>query len=311
MNPTAKKPSRPVTRLMDAAAAIQEDPPDEVDFLHSILCEVGIPRSRTERRTFERNNDFMSIRLEAGALYLEGEWVEQPLPYGTKPRLVMIHVSTEAVRTRDRAVAVGRSMSEFLRRLGLGDSGGRKGPLTLFKTQMQALAACRMQLGFHRQGRSTTITNAQPIEKSEAWVSREDGKRIIWPGTLELSEKFFNSLQEHAVPLDYRAVASLSHSSLALDVYTYLAHRLCRIGTPKGLKLTWRKLQQQFGQEFSDPKNFKHSFIIALKQALAVYPTARVEPIESGLLLKPSPPPVSGITISVPPSYAVEKPRDN
>lgn len=311
MIPTVKKPSRPVARLIEAAAAIQEDPPDEVDFLHSILCEVGIPRSRTEQRVFERNNDFMSIRLEAGALFLDGQWIEQPLPYGTKPRLVLIHVSTEAVRTRSPKVEVGRSMSEFLRRLGLGNNGGRKGPLTLFKTQMQALAACRMQLGFHRQGNSTTITNAQPIEKFEAWISREDGKRIVWPGKLELSEKFYNSLQEHAVPLDYRAVASLSHSSLALDVYTYLAHRLCRIGTRKGLTLTWRKLQQQFGQEFSDPKDFKDSFSIALKQALAVYPKARVGPIEGGLLLKPSPPPVSAARIFVPSLPIVEKPVDD
>ncbi len=44
---------------------------------------------------------------------------------------------------------------------------------------------------------------------------------------LELSREYFETLVEHAVPLDYRALAALGHSALALDVYTWLAHPAC------------------------------------------------------------------------------------
>ena len=46
-------------------------------------------------------------------------WNEQPLPYGAIPRLVMVHVSTEAVRTRSRVIDIGESMRQYLLQLGL------------------------------------------------------------------------------------------------------------------------------------------------------------------------------------------------
>lgn len=52
----------------------------------------------------------MSIRLESGSLYNGLHWIEQPLPYGATPRLVMVHVSSEAIRTQSRSVEVGESM---------------------------------------------------------------------------------------------------------------------------------------------------------------------------------------------------------
>ena len=74
-------------------------------------------------------------------------------------------------------------------------------------------------------------------------------QHTLWPGTIELSERFFNTLSEHAVPLDYRALAALRHSSLALDTYTWLAHCLWRVARPQGVKVSWRNLRDQFGLE--------------------------------------------------------------
>ena len=41
------------------------------------------------------------------------EWVQQPLPYGTTPRLVMVHLSSEAIRTQEPPVEIGDSMRQF------------------------------------------------------------------------------------------------------------------------------------------------------------------------------------------------------
>jgi hypothetical protein len=56
---------------------------------------------------------------------------------------------------------------------------------------------------------------------------------------LELSQEFFDTLAVHAVPLDHRALGALKHSALSLDLYTWLAHRLCRVRKPGGVKLSW------------------------------------------------------------------------
>ena len=47
---------------------------------------------------------------------------DNKLPYGNLPRLLMAWVSTEAVRTQSRELVMGRSLSEFMRTLGVYDS---------------------------------------------------------------------------------------------------------------------------------------------------------------------------------------------
>jgi hypothetical protein len=68
-------------RIIDAAVEIQDCTPDTVEFLHAVLCQVGMPRARTKERFFERNNGRASIAIEAGRLHKGGQWVEMPLPY--------------------------------------------------------------------------------------------------------------------------------------------------------------------------------------------------------------------------------------
>lgn len=287
---------RTLRRIVDQAAAIQERKPDRADFQHTVLCQVGMPRKATAERTFERTSGSVSVRLEAGSLYSGAGFVDQPLPYGTRPRLVMVHISSEAIRTQQREIEVGDSIRQFMLMLGL-DPGGREH--SYFKRQMEALAACRMQIGMAFNGRAVTI-NTNPIRKFDAWLHPTGDQRVLWPGTLELSEEFFDTLNRHAVPLDYRALGALKHSALALDIYTWLAHRLCRVSPPAGVKISWDNLRDQFGQEYSDPKNFKKEFRQALRQVCAVYPDARLEDVTGGLKLLPSQPPLPKTQVAVP-----------
>ena len=291
-------------KLVAAGAEIAAEMPDRADFLHSVMCQVGLPRSRTESRTFERHNGHISILLEAGKLYDGRDFVDQPLPYGTTPRLVMVHVSSEAIRTQQRKIEIGDSMRQFLTQLGMQTSGGPRGGYTALRKQMEALAACRLTLGMHAEGRVVTM-DAKPIKRFEAWLQQDGSQRTLWPGVLELSEDFYKTLKEHAVPLDYRALSALKHSSLALDVYTWLAHRLCRISNATGTKLSWENLRAQFGEEYTDPKNFKREFVKALQQVSVVYPQARVDEEPGGLRLHASRPPLSPTTVS----FALSNPR--
>jgi replication initiator protein len=287
-----------VRRVVEASGSIQQDPPERADFLHSVLCQVGMPRKKTEGRTFERESGTVSIMLEAGRLWNGRKFVEQPLPYGTRPRLVMVHLSSEAIRTQSRTIEIGESMRDFLLKLDIDPTGGQRGNYTMFRKQMESLAACRLTLGMTNGARAITV-DAKPIKKFEAWVTFDGRQRSLWPGELELSEEFFETLALHAVPLDHRALGALKHSALALDIYTWLAHRLCRIKKAEGIKLSWSNLRDQFGQEYRDPKNFKKEFRQALRQVLAVYPDARIEDAAGGLIMRPSKPPLPKACVPV------------
>ncbi|MEM9128565.1 MAG: replication protein RepA [Pseudomonadota bacterium] len=110
-------------RIIDAAVEIQEVAPETPEFLHSVLCQVGLPRKATSERVFERNNGKAGILIEAGRLYKAGKYHELPLPHGVKPRLAIIHISSEAVRAKSREIDIGESIRELLVRLNLPTNG--------------------------------------------------------------------------------------------------------------------------------------------------------------------------------------------
>lgn len=285
-----KATTRAKLRLIEGGASITTEPVENPGYLHTVLAQCGMPRRKIEGHIYERTNGNVSLLMTAGRLWNEaaGEWQPQPLPYGTKPRLVMIYLSAEAVRKRSRVVDVGHSVREFLMRLGISINGKEH---AAFLRQLRALAACDMRLGMGRR----TIMDAKPISVFEMAPNGPDGQRSLWPGTVTLSDAFFRSLIDAAVPLDMQAIAHLKHSALALDMYAWLAHRLHRVQAQTGEPISWIALQAQFG-EYRNTKDFRREAMEALAAVRVVYPAAHIEPIRGGLRLLPSPPPV-------PPSY--------
>jgi hypothetical protein len=293
-------PTRLQRRVIDASLTIADLGPDRPEFLHAVLCQVGMPRSRQEGRTFERHSGNTSLLLEAGQRAVGiGKWQEMPLPYGSKPRLVLYHLCSEAIRTQSNVVDVGGSVREFLHRVGIA-IGGQE--YTRFKEQMTALSCCRMTLGYIAPNGRVSQMQATPIDSFDAWLHPDPEQGSFWPDVIELHPKFFNTLLEHAVPLDPRAIHALQKSALALDVYTWLAHRLCRVRKEGGVKLSWANLRQQFGQEYACPKDFKKKFRAALTKVYAVYPDARISDEMGGLRLYSSPPPIpkSQVLVTLP-----------
>ena len=163
---------------------------------------------------------------------------------------------------------------------------------------MEALAACRMTLGMEANGKEITI-NTQPISRFEAWMQHDSKSLGLWPGSMTLSNEFYVTLLEHAIPLDPRAIHALQKSALGLDVYTWLANRLCRVRKVGGVMLSWRNLREQFGQEYKNPKDFKKEFKDTLFKVMVVYPDARIEEVIGGLILHSSPPPVPKTQVAV------------
>lgn len=285
----AKPLTKSQLKLIDCSTEISTVEPGSNDmaFTHSILCQVGLPRKKVEGREFMRRSGDAWLALQAGWIDEGNGPVAQPLPYGAMPRLALAWVSSYAVRNKTREITIGRSASEFLTLMGMDNQGTRYKTL---RDQMHALASCRLQLGF--KGRTYS---GVPVEQFDAWQKPGSaGEYARWPGIMTLSDGYYNGLIESAVPLDNRALHALKGSALSLDIYTWLAHRLHRI-EGKPVRLFWANLRDQFAQEYQgkDPdKDFKKSFLPALRDVLAVYPKAKVIQIKGGIMLYPSPPPI-------------------
>jgi hypothetical protein len=292
MTDTLKSLTRHQEKLLDASVAIRTDPPQKVDFLHTIQCQIGLPYKNPgdNVREWDRKQGHASLRIEAGsAIDPHGNFVHVGLPYGEKPRLVLIHLASEAVRTGNPVVDVENTMTSFARSLGLETNGKQ---LKGLKDQLARLASATIRMGVVEEGRAVQV-NTQFVSAFDLWFPKQADQRVLWPATVRLSEEYFQSLGKHAVPLDHRAVAALSSSSMALDIYAWLAQRLHRVPVGKPQQITWLSLNEQFGQGFTRLRDFRRNFLQILLQVHAAYPQARFEVGEVGLTLSNSPPPVA------------------
>ena len=77
------------------------------------------------------------------------------------------------------------------------------------------------------------------------WDPKRPSERVLWQSTIELSEKFFEEIMQHPVPVDMNILKALTRSSLGLDYYLWINYRV--FGLQQPYLLTWPQLYRQFG----------------------------------------------------------------
>jgi hypothetical protein len=276
-----------ITDRLIETAGLLADEGQPVTFQHSILCQTCLPYRDPgdDVRLWERVNGTTHLKVLAGdAMHPElGRLVPLGLPFGPKPRLVMAHVNAEALRAGSPEIEIEDSLTAFVKRLKL-DPGGRN--MRTIKDQLARLSASSVRFGTVRDGRALTV-NSQIVTAFDLWFPKDDRQRVLWPSTVRLSLDYFESLKAHAVPLDERALSSLSHSAMALDLYAWLAQRLCRIQKPHRQFIPWPTVQEQFGPGFDRLRKFREKFLMALRQVHAVYPATSPPPVaKTGVMVK-------------------------
>jgi hypothetical protein len=182
-------------------------------------------------------------------------------------------------------------LTGFVRTIQGSDPNGRE--IRRYKEQLAALSVATIRLAVATDDQRARQINTQIVTGLDVWAPKDDRQRILWPSTVALSPAYFESLTRHAVPLDMRAVAALAHSAMALDILAWLTQRLHRVPVGKPAFVSWAALAGQFGEGFDRIRDFRRKFGVALRQALATYPEAKVERDQRGMTLRHSPPPVA------------------
>lgn len=267
-------------RLVEAAAYDPNADAQTVLYQHTVFCQTSLPYRNPgdDARTWERSNGDVQLKVLAGeAMHPDlGRFVPVGLPFGPKCRLVLMHINQRALLMQTPQIEVEETLSRFVRKALKLDGNGRD--MRVVKDQLSRLSASSIRLGVVRDGHALTV-NSQIVTAFDVWFPKDDRQRVLWPSTIQLSQQYFDSLMNHAVPLDETHIAALSHSALALDVYTWLAQRLHRIPAGKPARVSWAALHGQFGQGYNPERidKFRQVFRVALKEVLTVYKAARVE----------------------------------
>ena len=161
--------------------------------------------------------------------------------------------------------------------------------LKSIRKQMLNLALCDMALSF-KKTKSLNIFRGNIFSKMSIVPNDNPNQTLLIPDTVKFNAEYYESMRAHSVPLNGRAIASLSSSARSLDLYSFLAYRLHNIKKPTFIG--WLSLQNQFSDHVGRKETFRRKFMSSLKDVITVYPEARVQVVEGGIRLLNSPPPI-------------------
>lgn len=281
--------------LVEAHLAIEAEEAAEagaLGYMARAMTLATMPHSRREQCEFHRRNGAFLMSMHAPA--------SVGLPYGSKPRLLLAYLTTEAVRKCQRDIVLGDSLSKFMRALDLQPTGGRTGSIAGLKQQMTRLFSSTVTCIWENK-ESTAITNMPIVSKAQIfWDPKSPDQAGLWESTIRLGEDFFNEVSANPVPIDMRVVREIRRSPMALDIYFWLTHRMSYLRKTNAPYIPWEALKLQFGSDSADTAqglaDFRKQFVGHLSTVLALYPQAKAEGSTLGLILRPSPTHVRRLT---------------
>ena len=216
-SPQAARHSFTVADQVDLLVSANEANPDR-GFMARMMALCSLPRTNPgNRHQYKRANGPYKLVMVAGA--------DNKLPFGNLPRLLLAWVCTEAVQTRSRVLVLGPSLADFMRTLGIYSSSG--GKYTRLRNQMDRLFSATVQLIYEDERGKATVSSLIADSTAFWWNPKRPEESTLWESKIELSEKFFNEIISHPVPLDMNTLAALKRCALGLDLYLWLTPTAC------------------------------------------------------------------------------------
>ena len=282
-SPQARHHFTRADQVNQLAGASEADP--DMGFMARMMVLCSLPRTNPgNRHQYKRvNGPYKLIMSVTG---------DHKLPFGNLPRLLLAWVCTEAVRTGSRELVLGKSLSEFMRTLGVYSSDGKA--YTRLRNQMRRLFNAHVRLIYEDEHGEASVSSSVADSTAFWWNPKRLDEPMLWESKIELGEKFFQEIISHPVPLDMNILMALKRCSLGLDLYLWLTYRTFTLKSPQ--QLTWRQLYQQFGTDpakASDKfivRNFRQNVLRELNKIKLAWPELNYTTALGVLILHPSTP---------------------
>ncbi|MGP5264669.1 replication protein RepA [Glutamicibacter arilaitensis] len=280
------KVSPQLKKLFDASDSIRNEEPDELWFAPDFMIQTSLPASKPKGSVYTRKNGKMTLVIKPASIFDDKGNLEEVFPYGIYPRIVLIWIVTEAVRTKSRFIDLGPSLNHFMtKKLGLSSGGAqriqgiRKQILALLGAPISALDSSAKSGFTNDRARNLFVSTNYDLWTQNRADAKSDAKQSSW---LELSQEFYSYLNIDDVgpgpaPLDMRAVQGLGKDVLALDIYSWVVWRVFAAKGRDTKAIRWATLQKQFGSEHKKTPEFKRDFMEALKKVRLLYPGLKFE----------------------------------
>lgn len=279
-----------VRPLVDIAAEVLADDAQRIGISYTGFCLTALPHKRlSDDQPWEKKGHRVTLLVEPGRLKHGGKTKLYGVPYGARARMILLYLQTQAIRTGSREVALGRSMRDWMERMGLAVGGETARAL---REQAARISACSLKFFWEDAG-SDGFERGAIVRSGLRFHAEDSAQGSLWEDRVVLDESFYAALRDHPVPVLEAAIRQLRDRSMSLDIYVWLAWRLHRL--TKATSISWLALHAQFGTGFKAVRQFKPRFTEALEAALAAYPEARVDLGDKAITLNPARPPIARI----------------
>jgi hypothetical protein len=199
-------------RQVEAAAAYMADEEAGIGYLFSGWCQAGLPHKRLA------DSEGWQIETEVVVLVVEpgmrpgsaGKPESVGVPYGSRARLIMLYLQSEALRTGRRDVALGRSLRMWLARMGI-PQGGKS--IAGVREQAERPSRCKLSFNITLPGLRARGMKQRAIVDSAIFLeaSADETQGLAFTEIATLSEGFFEHLQRHPVPLEDAAICAINN----------------------------------------------------------------------------------------------------
>ena len=272
--------------LVEAAYQVMSEEAEKLGFTYSGFALTCLPHKPQSEPIWRREGHNLTMLIQSG-VDRSGEMLG--VPYGSYARFILLFLQSQAIKTGNREIELGRSMRVWLGNMGLSIGGTT---YRMVNEQARRISGCNLTFYADRDNKEV-MRRGGFVDGSITLTDVVNDQPSFWQERVLLNEEFYKALQNHPVPLNESALRAIGPRSMVLDIYIWLSYRLHALKTD--VDVSWPSLYAQFGAGYRRLRDFRAGFIEGLELALAVYPEAGVGLEEKGVTLRPSKPAISRI----------------
>ncbi|MDE0166721.1 MAG: replication protein RepA [Bryobacterales bacterium] len=238
-------------------------------FLPRQMVTMTLPHRKIKKNAYVRHDGDLRLSFHVDE--------EIGLPYGTYARLILMYLTTERVRSKDRRFELKSTWRAFLQNMELPWGGN-----SYRQIKEQLFRLCSTTFSTHI-GKKGEDEKHDSLLITDRWFHSSNLIEITF------SDSFFNLTQQSVIPLEADKVRQLKRSPLALDIYAWLTYRAHRIDREHFI--SWGGLRKQFGSSLGRERDFRSRFKTTMNHVLSLNPVAPyVAMNRKGLRLAPNNP---------------------
>lgn len=199
-------------RVVDAAASYMASEDSSSAYLFSGWAQAALPHKRLpDDAAWQVSTDRVTLIVEPGRRASADGPVSVGVPYGSRARLILLYLQSQALKTGSREVSLGSSLRDWLRRMDIAPGGNS---IAGVREQAERIARCRLSFQIRGANGKSGLVQQQVVDTA-MFADAEDSSSGGFVETVQLSQTFFDQLRRHPVPVEDSAIRAISRHSVA------------------------------------------------------------------------------------------------